>query len=96
MKKKLINEHIKFELNWTCGVSLEQIKKDVEELEKLGATQVDITLDYDTIKIDAYKERKETEKEFRERIRNEKEHAEYIEKLQRAEYEKLKSKFEKL
>ena len=72
---KKITENIPFNFDWNYGVELFEIKKDIEELEKLGATHLHIELEepygYPTIVISATKERFETYSEVRKRIDNE-------------------------
>ena len=67
MEKKIITTQIEFDFDWTCNVSIEQLKKDIEKLEQLGATHVDIDSG-DSIEIEAYNERYETDEEFKMRI----------------------------
>ena len=74
--KKMINEKINYYLDWTCGISIDKLKKDLNELEKLGVTDIDIDQqdDYDDtiIFIEAYKNRKETDEEYHMRLQTEK------------------------
>lgn len=42
MKNKIIKVKVPFNFHWTCGVTLEQFKKDLDELEKLGVTEISI------------------------------------------------------
>lgn len=63
---------IKYDLEWQYSVSLEQIKKDIEAIEALGATHVEIRSEvfYDcaTLSIDAVCEREETAEEEAKRL----------------------------
>ena len=72
---KKIRENIKFDFEWEYGVELSKFKKDIEELEKLGVTHLDIEA-YEsygcaTITIDAINERFETDSEVQKRIDDE-------------------------
>jgi 2-methylisocitrate lyase-like PEP mutase family enzyme len=71
MEKQEQDFKLDYSLDWTDGVSIEQLKKDIEELEKLGATHVNIEhgISYDCIyvEIDAICRRIETDEEFEQR-----------------------------
>ena len=71
MEKQEQDFKINYSLDWTYGVSIEQLKKDIEELEKLGATHVNIEhgIDYDCfyVEIGAICRRIETDEEFEQR-----------------------------
>ena len=71
MEKQEQDFEINYSLNWAYGVSIEQLKKDIEELEKLGATHVDIEpyISYycPYIKIYVICRRIETDEEFEQR-----------------------------
>ena len=73
MEKQEQDFEINYSLDWTYGVSIEQLKKDIEELEKLGATHVNIEpyISYDCphIEINAICRRIETDEEFEQRKR---------------------------
>lgn len=68
MEKQEQDFKLNYSLDWTYGVSIEQLKKDIEELEKLGATHVNIER-YDCyhVEIDAICRRIETDEEFEQR-----------------------------
>jgi len=71
MEKQEQDFKLNYSLDWTCGVSIEQLKKDIEELEKLGATHINIEhgISYDCsyVEIDAICRRIETDEEFEQR-----------------------------
>lgn len=71
MEKQERNFKLNYQLDWAYGVEISQLKKDIEELEKLGATHVEIesVTSYDSsyIEIDAYCKRIETDEEFNQR-----------------------------
>ena len=99
MKKAMIKEIVNFEFNWTYGVEIKKLKSDLEELEKLGATTIDIELDESygntSIKIEAFLEREETEKECKIRIDNFNRYIENTVRRELEEYERLKLKLGK-
>ena len=71
MEKQERDFEINYSLNWAYGVAIEQLKKDIKELEKLGANRVDIEpyISYDCphIEINAICRRLETDEEFEQR-----------------------------
>ena len=71
MEKQEQDFEINYSLDWTDDVSIEQLKKDIEELEKLGATHVNIEpfISYDCayVEINAICRRIETDEEFEQR-----------------------------
>ena len=75
MEKQVRNFKIDYELDWEYGIEISKIRKDLDELEKLGATHVEIESDEDygcafTI-IHAHAERIETDEEFKDRVSKE-------------------------
>jgi hypothetical protein len=86
-------------LNWTYGVEISQMKKDIEEIEKLGATHVNIEhgicYDCSYVEIDAVCRRMETYEEFEVRKKEmDSRNAEY-ERRELEQFKKLKEKYEK-
>jgi coproporphyrinogen III oxidase-like Fe-S oxidoreductase len=72
MEKKLRIFDIKYDLNWSYSVSIEQIKKDLIAVEKMGATHISIE-PYEIfgevdVHIEAEARRIETDEEYNERI----------------------------
>lgn len=68
MEKKEIEKEISYYLDWDSSVSLTQVKKDIEELEKLGATHINIEQgDFSYVTIEAIERRLETDEEFNQR-----------------------------
>jgi len=71
MEKQEQDFKLNYSLEWTYGVEISQLKKDIEELEKLGATHVNIepSISYDCpyVEIDAICRRIETDEEFEQR-----------------------------
>jgi hypothetical protein len=79
MKKKLRIFDVEYNLNWIYSVSIEQIKKDLIALEKMGATHISIDPYEQFGEVDAHIEaearRLETDEEYNERILEEQERA---------------------
>jgi hypothetical protein len=99
MEKQIKHIDIPYSLEWMYNGEISKIKKDIEELEKLGATHVDITTHYeygDTfIEINACIKRLENDKEFTERQEKIKEKNCKIEQDEKNLFMYLKSKYEK-
>lgn len=72
MEKIVRNFKIDYTLDWTYGVSISKIREDLDAIEKLGATHVEIehgvSYDCSYVEIDAYAERIETDEECKQRI----------------------------
>ena len=86
-------------LEWTYGIEITKLREDLDALEKLGATHVDID-SYESygcsyIEIEAKCERFETDKEFETRLNEIKMREEITKTRELAEFEKLKLKYEK-
>ena len=96
-EKRIISSSVDFYLDWTYGVAISKIRKDLDALEALGATRVDIGLDTGygdpSISIEAFSERLETDGEFRLRMEKIAMNYELIEKRELAELNRLKAKY---
>ena len=72
MEKETRKFKVNYSLNWEYGVEIGKLKQDLEAIEKLGATHVEIEhgIDYDCsyVTIEAMAERIETDDEFNARI----------------------------
>ena len=89
MEKKERDFKVEYSLDWAYDVSIEQLKKDIEELEKLGATHINIECgsSYDSyVDIEAVCRRIETDEEFEQR---KKEFEERKERLKQRELKQL-------
>ena len=97
MEKITRNFEVKYLLDWIYGVEISQIKKDIEELEKLGATHVDVYIEYEYgepyIEIIALSNRLETDDEYQQRIDEQNKRQEDIKRRELEQLEKLKSKY---
>lgn len=99
MTKKLIQVKVDYSLDWTYGVSIERIRKDLDELEKLGATIIDIE-PYDSygsacVSFEAHIERLETDEEYSKRVERENNMKKQTEMKELELLKKLKEKYEK-
>ena len=97
MQKQERDFTVQYSLDWTCGVEIAQLKKDVEELEKLAATHVNIEpyTEYDCsyVSIEAISRRMETDEECEERVRQITQRFEEEKRIELQELERLKSKY---
>lgn len=97
MEKEVRRFKVDFNFDWTYGVEIKKLKEDIEALEKLGATHVELesSVSYDTayITIGAYVNRIETDKEYKARIDKQNQRQEDIKRRELAELEKLKLKY---
>ena len=98
MEKEIRNFKINYILDWTYGVEISKIRADLDAIEKLGATHVEIEhgISYDCsyVEIDAYANRIETDEEFNARIDKINKRQEEIKRRELEQLEKLKSKYE--
>lgn len=97
MEKKEIMSNVYFDFNWTYGVEIKKIKEDLDELEKLGVTDILFKAEEfygeTTVVIEAFTKRIETDEEFKKRIDIENQRQEYIRQRELAELERIKSKY---
>ncbi|MCK9416002.1 hypothetical protein M0Q97_05015 [Candidatus Dojkabacteria bacterium] len=97
MKKEVRQFKVNYLLEWGYGVEISQIRKDLDELEKLGATHVEIeaSVYYDsaTLEINAISERIETDEEFEQRKKEIEFRQEQIRQNELKQLEQLKSKY---
>jgi hypothetical protein len=97
MGKITRNFEVNYSLEWIYGVEISQIKKDIEELEKLGATHVEIEIEYyygdPYVEIKALSNRLETDEEYQQRIDEQNKRQEEIKRRELEQLEKLKSKY---
>ena len=101
MEKQIRRFKVNFDFDWTYGVELKKLKSDIEELEKLGATNIFIKTEEDyhgnsSVSIEAFAERLrlETDEEFKERLDKEKKIKEQIVLIELQELERLKAKYD--
>ena len=98
MEKQIIKSEVKFRFDWTYGVELKKLKSDIEELEKLGVTEIEIEAEDNwgapSVTIEAFTKRLETDEEFKERLDKEKKIKEYLVLTELLELERLKAKYD--
>lgn len=72
MEKQVKQFDVDFNFDWTYGIKISKLRADLDELEKLGATHIDIkaSVFYDSseLTIEAKCERLETDEEFEKRV----------------------------
>ncbi len=89
---------INYNFDWTYGVEISKIREDLNELEKLGATHINIEADmyYESasIEINAVCNRLETIEEAQDRIQKENEYQERVKARDLKRLEELKAKYE--
>jgi hypothetical protein len=74
-QKREVSIPIELCLDWTYGIAISKLREDLDALEKLGATDVDIethdSWGYPSIYIKAFQRRLETDEEFQQRVNDE-------------------------
>jgi hypothetical protein len=89
---------IDYSLDWTYGVDISKIREDLDIIEKLGATRVDIESDesYGSsyVVINAIASRIETDQECKDRLDELKKRQESQKELELKQLETLKRKYE--
>jgi hypothetical protein len=74
-KKRELSVPIELCLDWTYGIAISKLREDLDALEKLGATDVEINATdewgYPSISIKAFQRRLETDEEFQQRVEDE-------------------------
>lgn len=94
MEKQVIRENIGYNFDWSDTNSIESIREDLDNLEKKGATHVEIEVYEHSLYCQAYSERRlETDTEQAERLRMEQERAERQKERDLKQYEIIKSKY---
>jgi len=99
MKKEVIDFELNYRFDWSEGIEIEKIKEDIKELEKLGATHIEITshAEYDSHYVDfkGICKRIETDEEFEQRKKESRQRNERIKEMELKKLEELKLKYEK-
>lgn len=98
MKKQVKKIYVDFNFNWDCGIEISKLRADLDELEKLGATHIDmeanINWDCPELNIKAKYERLETDQEFEERVNKIKQQEVIRKHIELNELDRLKKKYE--
>jgi hypothetical protein len=97
MEKQVRRFKVDFDFNWTYGVEIKKLREDLDTLEKLGVTEIEIEAEENygsaSVTIEAFINRIETDEECKARIDKENQRQEDINRRELAELEKLKSKY---
>lgn len=97
MEKQVRKFKVDFDFNWTYGVEIKKLKDDLDTLEKMGVTEIEIEAEDNwgcaSITIEAYINRLETDEEFKTRSDKENQVKEEIKRRELEQLEKLKSKY---
>lgn len=97
MEKQEIDFEIPYSLDWTYGIEISKLREDLDAVEKLGATHIEIEhgaiYDCSYVEIDAIARRMETDEEFQERVRQINQRQEEQKRREVQELERLKSKY---
>lgn len=95
MEKQVKRFEVPFNFDWTYGVTIEKLRKDLDDLEKLGVKEIDIEAEENwgsaSVTIEAFIEREETDEEFEKRVNEEKQRQEEIKRRELQQLEQLKS-----
>ena len=99
MKKQTRRFNVPFDFDWVYGVEIKKLRQDLDELEKLGATVIDIEAEeyYGSVSvtIEAYVDRLETDQECKDRVDEENRRQEDQKRRDLEQLEKLKAKYGK-
>ncbi len=89
---------IEYDFEWEYGVEISKMRADLDALEKLGATHVDIeggaSYDCPYVKIEAYVDRLETNEEYLQRTGEQEAREEQQKQRDLEQLERLKKKYE--
>ena len=98
MEKQIKQFDVDFNFDWTYGIEISKLKADLDELEKLGATHIDIEAkvfyDCAELTIEAKCERLETDEEFKKRSNEIKQREALSKQRELNELNRLKQKYE--
>ncbi len=90
---------VDYSLDWEYGIEITKLREDLDALEKLGATHIDIepynSYDCAYVEIEAKCERFETDQEFENRVAELKRREQAIKNRELEQLEKLKLKYGK-
>ena len=96
--KKVRKFKVDYIFDWTYGVTIEELRKDLDELEKLGVEEIYIQAEEDYgsssfVSIEAFIKREETDEEFQKRVNEETRKLEEIKQRELQQLEQLKLKY---
>ena len=97
MEKEIRVFKVDYPLDWEDSVEISKIRADLDAIEALGATHVEIECitkyDCDYIIIKPISERLETDEEFKARVKEVEQRQSEIKRLELEQLEKLKLKY---
>ena len=99
MEKEVRRFKVDYSLDWEYGGEIKKLREDLDAIEKLGATHVEIEsgVSYDCpfVTIEPMAERIETDEEFKARVDQANRRQEETKRRELEQLEKLKSKYGK-
>lgn len=97
MKKQIRRFKVPFNFDWTYGVEIKKLREDLDQLEKLGVTTIEIEAEESygssSVTIEAFVNRLETDEELKSRINEENRREEEQKSRELQELERLKTKY---
>ena len=97
MEKEVRRFKVDYSLDWEYGVEISKLRADLDAIEALGATHVEIesNINYDCsyVTIEPVSEHLETDEEFKERVEEVEKMQSEIKRRELEQLEKLKSKY---
>lgn len=97
MEKELRIFEVNYSLDWEYSVEISKIRADLDAIEALGATHVEIvsSIMYDSayVTIEPVSERLETDEEFKARVEEVEKRQSEIKRRELEQLEKLKTKY---
>ncbi len=97
MEKEVRRFKVDYSLDWEYGVEISKLRADLDAIEALGATHVEIesSISYDCayVTIEPVSEHLETDEEFKARVEEVEKRQSEIKRIELEQLEKLKSKY---
>ena len=97
MEKEVRRFKVDYSLDWEYGVEISKLRADLEAIEALGATHVEIEIgisyDCSYVTIEPVSEHLETDEEFKARVEEVEKRQSEIKRRELEHLEKLKSKY---
>jgi hypothetical protein len=97
MEKEVRQFEIDYQLDWTGCFEISQLRNDLDIIEKLGATHVNISArgdgDYSYMEVLAINEREETNEEFALRLEIKQKKEAEIQRRELAELQRIRLKY---
>jgi hypothetical protein len=97
MEKEIRKFPVDYRFQWDDEAPISEIRKDLDTLEKLGATEIDMYVyyvdDYPVVRMEAFSSRLETDEECSARTASEKVRLEEVKQLELAKMYAIKEKY---